>query len=292
MRGFLLDPFRAGYMQRALVEVVLLGMLAGTCSVYVLLRRLAFSSDVLTHTIFPGAVLAFVLGQPLFVGALVFGLLSAVVLSAATRALGGDDDAVLGVLLGSFFSVGVVLVSRTASYTNDLTALLFGRVLAVDRAEIVMTAVVTVVVLGGLALLHKELVLRAFDPVGLEALGYRTVLLDLALNVMVALVVVAAVKAVGTVLVIALLVTPAAAARMVCQRLGPMIAASCALAVASGWLGLAASYHLSINNGVRAASGASIVVVLTAAFALVAAGAGARAVASSRSDGGAVGVAR
>ncbi len=284
MRGFLLDPFRSGYMQRALIEVVLLGVLAGTCSVYVLLRRSAFASDVLTHTIFPGVVLAFVVGQPLFLGALVFGLLSAVVLSVATRALVADDDVVLGVMLGSFFSVGVVIVSRTTGYTNDLTALLFGRVLAVDRAEIVVTAVVTIAVVGTLALLHKELVLRAFDPVGVEALGYRPVLLDLALNVMVALVVVAAVKAVGTVLVIALLITPAAAARMVCQRLGPMFAVSCTVAVVCGWLGLAISYDVSINHGVRAASGASIVVVLTAAFVLLAAlGAAARALAARSS---------
>lgn len=284
MRGFLLDPFRAGYMQRALLEVVLLGLLAGTCSVYVLLRRLAFASDVLTHTIFPGVVLAFVVGQPLFLGALVFGVLSAVVLSIATRALSADDDVILGVMLGSFFSVGVVVVSRTSGYANDLTALLFGRVLAVDRAEIVVTAVVTVVVLATLTLLHKELVLRAFDPVGVEALGYRPVLLDLALNVVVALVVVAAVKAVGTVLVIALLITPAAAARMVCQRLGPMIAVSVAVAVACGWLGLAVSYDVSINHGVRAASGASIVVVLTAAFVLLAAVGGAARALAARSS--------
>jgi manganese/iron transport system permease protein len=271
MRRLLLDSFRAGYMQRALVEMLVLSAVAGTCSVFVLLRRLAFASDALTHTIFPGAAIAFAVGTSLFAGALVAGLLSAVVLTLATRFLRADDDAVLGVLLGSFFAVGVVVVSRSSSYTADLTGLLFGRVLAVEGTDIVVTAVVAGAVLAALGLFGKELVLRAFDPLGAAALGYPPAVLDLLLNVAVALVVVAAVKAVGTVLVIALLVTPAASARLVCQRIGRMIVVSCGLAGLCGWLGLALSYDLSLHHGLRLASGASIVVVLTTAFLVTAA---------------------
>ncbi len=274
MRRLFLDPFAAPYMQRALVEVLLLGVLAGVCSVFVLLRRLAFASDALTHTIFPGAAIAFALGESLFAGALVAGVLSAVSLTVATRVLQTDDDAVLGVLLGSFFAVGVVVVSRSSSYTADLSALLFGRILTVDGNEIAVTAAIAVVVLATLGLFGKELVLRAFDPVGATALGYRPVLLDLLLNVAVALVVVAAVKAVGTVLVIALLVTPAAIARLLSQRVGRMIGLSCGVALVCGWFGLVLSYDLSLRHGLRLASGASVVVVLTAVFLLVAAGTG------------------
>jgi len=275
VRRLLLDPFSAPYMQRALVEVLLLGVLAGVCSVFVLLRRLAFASDALTHTIFPGAAIAFAIGASLFAGALVAGVLSAVALTVATRVLRTDDDAVLGVLLGSFFAVGVIVVSRSSSYTADLSALLFGRILAVDGNEILVTAVVAAAVLGSLALFGKELVLRAFDPVGASALGYRPVLLDLLLNVAIALVVVAAVKAVGTVLVIALLVTPAATARLMCSRVGPMLWVSCLLSLLCGWAGLVLSYDLSLHHGLRIASGATVVVVLTAAFLVVAAGTGA-----------------
>ena len=275
MRRLLLDPFSAPYMQRALVEVLLLGVLAGVCSVFVLLRRLAFASDALTHTIFPGAAIAFAVGASLFAGALAAGVLSAVALTVATRVLRTDDDAVLGVLLGSFFAVGVIVVSRSSSYTADLSALLFGRILAVDGDEILVTAVVAAAVLGALALFGKELVLRAFDPVGASALGYRPVLLDLLLNVAIALVVVAAEKAVGTVLVIALLVTPAATARLVCSRVGPMLWVSCLLSLVCGWGGLVLSYDLSLNHGLRVASGATVVVILTAAFLVVAAGTGA-----------------
>lgn len=272
----LFESFQAPYMQRALVEILLLSVVAGTCSVFVLLRRLAFASDALTHTTFPGAALAFSAGISLFVGALVAAVLSAVLLTVGSRYLRAQEDNLLGVLLGSFFAVGVLVVSRSSSYTADLSALLFGRVLAVDASEIVVTAVVTAAVLGALALFGKELVLRSFDPTGAGAMGYRVVALDLVLNLALALVVVAAVKAVGTVLVIALLVTPGAAARLVAQRVGTMIAVSCGLAALSGWVGLALSFDLSVHHGLKLASGATVVVALTGAFLVVAAASGAR----------------
>jgi len=269
----LVDPFRDAYMQRALIEILVLSALAGVVSVYVLLRRLAFVGDALTHTIFPGIAVAFVAGQSLFLGALAAGLASAVLLTLATRIPHIDHDAALGVLVGAFFSLGVVIVSTGSSYTADLTALLFGRILTVDVAEILETTAVAVGVLAVLALIHKELVLRAFDADAAEAMGYRVVLLDLVVNGLVALVVVAGVRAVGTVLVIALLVVPGAIARLVTDRIGPMIASSVAVAGLCGYLGLAASYEASLRHGVRLGSGATIVVALTLAFVLAATGA-------------------
>jgi manganese/iron transport system permease protein len=168
----------------------------------------------------------------------------------------------MAVLLTGFFAVGVVLVSRRSSYTADLTAFLFGRILTVDTGQIVVTAVLGGLVLLALALLGKELVLRAFDPAGAAALGYRVVLLDLVLNLAVALVVVAAVRAVGTVLVIALLVVPGAAARLLSDRLAVVFAAAAGLGALAGWLGLAASYEASVGHGLRLASGATVVLVL------------------------------
>jgi manganese/iron transport system permease protein len=271
MFRLLVEPFPDAYMQRALVEILVLSALAGVVSVYVLLRRLAFVGDALTHTIFPGIAIAFVAGLSLFVGALVAGLLSAVLLTAAARIRGVDHDAALGVLVGAFFSLGVVIVSTQSSYTADLTALLFGRILTVDTSEIVETTAIAVGVLAVLGLTHKELVLRAFDPVATEAMGYRNLVLDLVVNGLVALVVVAGVRAVGTVLVIALLVVPGAIARLVSQRIGPMLVVSGAAAGLCGYLGLAASYEASLNHGVRLGSGSTVVVALTFAFVLTAA---------------------
>jgi manganese/iron transport system permease protein len=269
----LLEPFRLPYMQRALLEVLLLGALAGVVGVFVVLRRLAFVSDALTHTIFPGVVIAHLLDRSLLLGALAFGVLTAVLLTGigANRRVGADAD--LAILLTSFFSVGVVLVSRTRTYTADLTVFLFGRVLAVDRADLLQTLALALVVLGTLWALRKELVLRAFDPEGAAAMGYRTAALDLVLNLLIALVVVAAVKAVGTVLVVALIIVPAAAARLLADRVATTTALACALGALGGWLGLAASYEVSVDHGIRLASGATIVVVLVALFGLAAAAA-------------------
>jgi manganese/iron transport system permease protein len=268
----LLEPFRLPYMQRALAEVLLLGALAGVVGVFVVLRRLAFVADALTHTIFPGVVIAHLLDRSLLLGALAFGVLTAVLLTGITsgsRRVGAD--AALAILLTSFFSLGVVLVSRTRTYTADLTVFLFGRVLAVDRADLLATLALAAVVGGVLWALRKELVLRAFDPDGAAAMGYRTAALDLVLNLLIALVVVAAVKAVGTVLVVALIIVPAAAARLLADRVATTAVLAAALGALGGWLGLAASYEVSVDRGIRLAAGATIVVVLVAAFALAAA---------------------
>ena len=269
---FLTEPFQAPYMQRALTAIVLLAVLAGVVGVVVQLRRLTFMSDALTHTVFPGVAIAFFTSNSLFVGALTAGVLSATLLTFASRSRRIDDEAFLALLLATFFSVGVAVVSRGNTFTADLNALLFGRALTITRQEIVETAIVAVVVLAVLFALRKELVLRAFDETAAVALGYPVWLLDLVLNILVALVVVAAVRAVGTALVVALVITPAATARLLTTNLRAMLAVSVGLGIVGGWLGLVLSYDVSVHHDVRLATGPTIVVVLTAIFVLVAAG--------------------
>jgi manganese/iron transport system permease protein len=267
----LFEPFTIPYMQRALLEVLVLGALAGAVGVLVVLRRLAFVGDALTHTVFPGLVIAHLLGRSLLAGALAFGVLTAVLLTVVGSHRRVGDDAALAILLTACFSLGVVLISRTRGFTADLTVFLFGRVLAIDRSDLAQTLAVAAVAAVVLAVLHKELVLRAFDPEATAAMGYRTRVLDLVLNLLIALVVVAAVEAVGTVLVIALIVVPAATARLLTDRVAAMTALACLLGAAGGWLGLAVSYEVSVDHDLRLAAGATIVVVLVAMFLLAAA---------------------
>jgi manganese/iron transport system permease protein len=266
----LVTPFERPYLARALVELVVLGALAAVVGVFVLLRRLAFLTDALTHTVFPGVVVGFMIaGQPGIVpGALVVACIAAALFTAlaATRRVG--EDAALAILLTGFFAIGVVLVSRRASYTADLTAFLFGRVLTVDTRDIAVTAGVAVLILTVLAALRKELVLAAFDPESARAAGYRVAGLDLVLNLAIALVVVAAVRAVGTVLVIALIIVPAAAARLLSDRLAVITVIAVGLGMTSGWLGLLISYRASVAHGVRLATGATVVLVLVGAYLL------------------------
>jgi manganese/iron transport system permease protein len=270
--GFLLDPFTSPFMQRALLEALLLGLVGAVVSVFVVLRRLAFVSDVLTHTVFPGVVIGFLVAGTggIVWGALVFAVLSAVLLTVLSARARVTEDASMAIVLTGFFAFGVILVSRRSSFTTDLTAFLFGRILTVDRTQILVTAVLGAAVLLMLGLLGKELLLRAFDPAGAEARGYRVLVLDLVLNLAVALVVVAAVRAVGTVLVIALLVVPGAAGRLLSDRLAGITLAAIVTAGLAGWLGLVASWQASVNHGLRLASGATVVLVLVLLYGLAA----------------------
>jgi manganese/iron transport system permease protein len=277
MYQIFVEPFTFPFMARALAELLVLGALAGTVGVLILLRRLAFMTDALTHTVFPGVVVGYLLtGEGgIFWGALAAGMLTAVLLTLLTRHRSVTEDTALAVLLTTFFAIGVVLVSRESGYTTDLTAFLFGRILTVTGPQLTQTIVVTTLVIAALVLLRRPLMSRTFDPRGAEAAGYRMGLLDLATNAIVALVV-ASVRAVGTVLVIALLIVPAAAARAVSDRLAVIVPVAAALGALGGWAGLAVSYDASLHHGLRLASGGTVVLVLIAvyliALALAAAG--------------------
>jgi ABC-type Mn2+/Zn2+ transport system permease subunit len=269
MRAALLDPFTVPFMARALAELAVLAVMCGPVSLFILLRRMSFAADALTHTVFPGVVVGFLLGglDGVFGGALVAGLLTALgitVLGAARQGL--TEDATVAVLLTAMFSLGVLLISRLPSYTGDLTAFLFGRILTVSGTQLVQTMVVAAIVLGVLAVGARALLLRAFDPDGAAAAGVPTAAADLVLNALVALVVVAAVRAVGTVLVVALLIVPAAAARLVTDRLVPIVLLGSALTFVAGYVGLLVSWHASIDYGLRLTSASAIVLALVLAY--------------------------
>jgi manganese/iron transport system permease protein len=179
-----------------------------------------------------------------------------------------------------------VLVSRRSSYTSDLTAFLFGRLLTVSAGQVLRTAVVAALVLASLAALYKELQLRAFDPTAAAAMGYRVAVLDLALNTAIALVVVAAAQAVGTILVIALLIVPAAAGRLLSDRMWMIMVAGVVVAGLAGYLGLAVSYTASVVYGLRLASGATVVLWLVTLYLLALASVPARRWVASRTPPG------
>jgi manganese/iron transport system permease protein len=266
-----IEPFAVPFMGRALTEIALLALVCGPVSVFVFVRRLSFVADALTHTVFPGVVVGFVAGgmDGLFTGALVAGLLTAVVLTVLTRGVRLTDDAATAVVLTAMFSIGVILVSRRTSYTSDLTAFLFGRLLTVTPRQIAETAVLAAVILVAVAIGWRSWLYRAFDPDGAAAAGLRVARLDLWLNLVLALVVVAAVRAVGTILVVALLIVPAAAARMVTDRLAVMAALGAGLVLIAGYTGLLLSWIASLRHGVALTSASAVVLVLVLAYLLL-----------------------
>jgi manganese/iron transport system permease protein len=250
------------------VEVLLLGTLGAIVGVHVALRRLAFVTDAVQHTVFPGIAIANAVGWPLLRGAaaaaaLTVGLL--VMLTTGRRKI--DVDSALAVIIASFFAVGVVVVSRRTGYAADLSALLFGRILDVSRSEVTETAVIGGVCLVVLALVHKELVLLALDRTQAAATGLPVRLLDAVLYAVTAATVVVAVRAIGTVLVVAFVVTPAATARLVTKSIPGAMAAAVGVACVLGWIGLTASNDASLNHNVRLAAGATVVIAYTLGFA-------------------------
>jgi ABC-type Mn2+/Zn2+ transport system permease subunit len=206
-------------------------------------------------------VLAALLGVNLFLGAGLFGAVVVLVVALLGARERVDETSAIGVTLSGAFALGVLLLSAQAGFSRDLAAYLVGSIVTVRPGDLVATALAGAAVLGVLAALHKELVLGAFDRGGLAALGYPVLALDVALLLLVEVTLVTSIPAVGTILAVALIVAPAATARLWTERLGATMALAAGLGAASGVIGLAISQHW------RVAAGATIVLVAAGLFA-------------------------
>ena len=268
--GPFFDVFALPFMARALVVLVVLSLVAGVVGVLVNLRGLEFVSDGLTHAVFPGIAIGLLWGgrEGLFAGALVAALLAAVVLTLIVRRA-VPVDAAIAIVFTAMFSIGVIVVSRETNYVGQLEQLLFGRLLTVSATEVVQTIVICGVAILLVGLTLKEQVFRAFDHPGSAAAGYRPLLLDLILNVAIALVVVAASSAVGILLVLAVLIVPGAVARLVTVRMWLLFPVAAVFAALAAWVGLALGYEASVNAGIDLPSGATVVLVLVAGYVVM-----------------------
>ena len=268
--GPLVTAFSLPFMARALVVLLALSLVAGIVGVLVNLRSLEFISDGLTHSVFPGIAIGFVWGgrDGLFLGAMIAAVLAAVVLTLITRrAVSGD--AAIAIVFTAMFSIGILVVSRQTNYAGQLEQLLFGRLLTVTPTEVTQTLVICALALLLVGLTLKQQVYRAFDPTAVAAAGYRPLLLDLLLNVAIALVVVAASSAVGNLLVLAVLIVPGAVARLITARLWLLFPLAAAFAALCAWVGLAVGFEASVTAGIDLPSGATVVLVLVAGYLLV-----------------------
>lgn len=258
---FLLEPFQLGFMQTALLAALCVSVNCAAIGVYVVLRRMAFIGDALAHAILPGVVVAYLNGFSLLVGALVAGLATALGIGWLTRREAVREDTAIGVVFTALFALGILLMSTVRSF-RDLSSILFGKILGVTGEDLAAIALVTLIVVVALAVLHKELELTSFDPTHAQVIGLRPDRLRYLLLILLSFTVVAGVQAVGVLLTSALLITPAAAASLVTNRLPRMMVIAVAIAVVSSLTGLYASYYLSV------ASGAAIVLACTGFFGL------------------------
>ncbi len=259
MIEWLIAPFRFGFMQTALLAAIMIGLACASIGVYVVLRRMAFIGDALAHTVLPGLAVAYLNQMNLFVGALIAGVLTALGIGWLSRRDAIREDTAIGIMFTGMFALGVLLISTVRSF-RDLTHILFGNILGVTVDDLILIAIITAVTLLLLFLFHKELELTSFDPVHAEVIGLRSDRLRYLLLILLAFTVVTSIQVVGVVMTSALLVTPAAAAALLTNRLSRMMAIAILIAVLSGIVGLYASFYADVS------SGAAIVLASTGMF--------------------------
>lgn len=258
----LLEPLQYAFMQRAVAGAVLVAIVCASVGVLVVLRGLAFLGDAVAHTAFPGIVIAFMLKVDLIVGGMVAAVLAAVTMGALSRKGTIREDTAIGVVFAGMFAFGIVLFSSITSYTGDLLGVLLGNVLGVTVEQLVIGGVTAAVVVLVLRLWWREFIFVSFDAVGAEAAGLHVARYDTLLLALIGLTVAVTVQLVGIVLVVAMLVTPAATARLLARDMRTFVALSVVAGISASVSGMWLSYF------VNAASGGTIVLVATAEFAL------------------------
>lgn len=260
----LLDPFKFGFMTRALVVATLVGILAPLVGCYVVTRGLGFMGDAVAHAVLPGMVTAFLLGAAPIWGAAATGIAIALLIGYLTHRTNLSADTGIGILFAGMFALGLALLSLTDGVNIDLESVLLGQVLGVSIADVYITASLAAAVFAALYFFHKELVFVSFDRIGAEVAGLPTRALDYLLLALLAVIIVITLQAVGVVLVIGMLIIPAATAFLLVRRFAPAMAAGAAIGALSAVCGLYLSFYLNLP------SGPAMTLVATAMFILAA----------------------
>jgi len=258
----LLAPLGYDFFVRALIASALVGVACAIVGSFVVLKGMSFIGDAVSHAAFPGIVIAYLVGAPIILGGAIAAIGTALGIGAITRRSGLRSDAIIGVLFAGMFALGVAIFSSIPNYVGDLFHFLFGDVLGISVGDL---AALTLLVLGlllVLRLLWKELLFSTFDPLGAGAAGLPVRRLDDLLLILIAVTIVISLQAVGIVLVVAMITTPAATAQLLVKRFTAMIQVAAIIGIFSAVVGLYVSYSLDI------ASGAAIVILETLIFLL------------------------
>jgi ABC-type Mn2+/Zn2+ transport system permease subunit len=257
----MLAPLQEEFVQRALLELALVGIAAGALGCWVVLYEFSYAAESLAHSIFPGLVIATLAGVPLLLGAAPAILVAAAAIALVGRAAGVGRDAAVAVVVTTMFGLGALLALSPSS-PPGVESLLFGDVLGPSDADLASAAALALVVPAALWLLHGRLLATGFDRVAARALGLGPTAIDAALLAMLSAATIVAVQGLGSLLVVAALVGPAAAARRLTDRIVPMIAAATSISVLAGLTGLYLSYYAGT------AGGASVALAIVAAYLL------------------------
>lgn len=259
-----IEPLQYEFMQRAVIESVLIGITCGLVGAFIMLRRMSLIGDALAHAVLPGVIIGFMIagkGQvAMFIGAVTAGISTSLMIGFINRNSRIKEDTSIGVMFTGAFALGVLLVSQLKNVHIDLTSYLFGDILGVSNDDLILSGIIAVVVILSVLLFYKQLVVTSFDPTMAAVMGISTGVVHYFLMSLLSMTIVASLQSVGLILVVAMLITPSATAYLLTDRLPKMLMLAVFFAVFTALVGLLGSYHFNF------ASGASMVVFATAVF--------------------------
>ena len=259
----LVGPFEYTFMVRALIVSVLVGVMCPLLGVYVVTRGLGFMADALAHSVLPGMVGAFILGVSPFLGAIPMAIAVALVSGYLIRRAGVGEDTSVGIIFAGLFALGLTMLTAAKGIPVNLEDILLGQVLAVSQTDVYITLGLSAFVLVATYALHKEMLFASFDQTGASVVGLPTDKLEYALLALLAIVIVLALQAVGIVLVISMLITPAATALLIVRNFQHAMALAVAFGVAAAVAGLYISYYFNLPSG-------PVMALMVAAFFILA----------------------
>lgn len=261
IQNFINGLYEFHFLQNALVTAVVIGVVSGAVGCFIILRGMSLMGDAISHAVLPGVAISYILGINFFVGAIIFGLLSSIIITFIKNNSIIKGDTAIGITFSSFLALGVILIG-IANSSTDLFHILFGNILAVQDIDKWLTIGVSIAVLVVIVLFFKELLITSFDPLMAKATGMKVNFYHYLLMVLLTLVSVTAMQSVGTILIVAMLITPAATAYLYTNSLRKMIILSSSLGAVSSVLGLFIGYSFNI------AVGSSIVITSAIIFAI------------------------
>lgn len=258
----LTNPMLA-FLPKALLMAVMASIICGVVGTYVVLRGMSFIGDAVAHSVFPGLAIAFVLQGSLVLGGAVAGVCTAILVAIFSQNRRLKEDSIIGVFFVAAFAAGIVIISRAPGYAGSLTDFLFGSITGIPTRDVYTVAITGALIITLLVVLHKELVAVSLDRDFARAMGLPVFWLDIVLYVLVTLAIVVSVQTIGNILVLALLITPAAAARLLTDRLVTMMILAPVIGAVGAFAGLYLSWGFDLPVG------GTIVLVLTAVFLLL-----------------------
>lgn len=248
MLDFLQHIFDYQFLSRALIISILVGIVCGTVGSLIVLRGLSLMGDAMSHAVLPGVALSFLFKIPMFVGALVTGMLASLFIGFISDKSKTKQDAAIGISFTAFLAVGVIIISLINS-TTDLYHILFGNLLAITHTAYWSTIIISIIVLLLIIIFYRPLMISTFDPTFSRMSGLNTTFIHYFVMLLLSLVTVASIQTVGIILVVALLITPASAAFLITKKLWSMMIAASVISVISAIVGMYFSYIYNIPSG-------------------------------------------